>query len=310
MEYRLNLYTTKHDFIDLKLKLINTDVDQYTLNVGILTDEYKNKIFDHRREGYQLILNSLIPLNDDDLVRVYNEIKGSVEDVMEVIPSFVDIQSEFVCDWGFDKCYEVFDENILCSVYNDNDLRAILDFNDENHIKRSLNENIVKIDPKQEVFRVSNIRKKDIFPSSHCVKKSGMTYIGHNFLDLKHTERTLLVVGQNYISLSPHVGYLEYDDLVIWMVSEHILVQSVWDRTRDFDGVQKYMCEIDTTNLLEYFQEVINELGFVHVSIVPNKSLYSVESGTVIFIGDFPGDAVTPTIHKKYLQFKADESSD
>lgn len=308
MDYRLHLYTKTREFFDISILFTDTDGQQNTLNL------YKNKQYDYRRHGYQLILSSPIQFNEENLLKIVDEIKRSVPKIFIVVPNLVDI-STIVLEKSISECYEAFGENVLYSVYNYNHIRNIIDFGDTKHIKQfEHNDNVISVDPDQEVVRLSNIRVKDIFPSAHCIQKNWLSnnnnniHLTFNTLNHLHFEHTILVVGDNYVSLSPHVGYIEErDNLVIWLVSEYILVPNLFEREPSFDPEEKFMTEINTEILLERFQEVVKELGFVSVSVIPNKTMYTFESRTLVFIGDFPGDVVSRGIHRNYLLYKRNE---
>lgn len=307
--YRLNFYTKNKNFIDVNVSFIDTYAEQYTLTLSILTDGNGNKIYAPRKDGYPLVLTCPITFDEENLRLILAEIETQVRDMKRFVPRYVDVVCENV-PYNLLECYELYNENILCSVYPDNCIDNFIDI-ENRHIKRfEEDKTVIRMEPDQEVFRMCNIRKKDIFPCVNCIRQFDNTYVTFNALDLKYNEHTMLVMGDNFVSLSPHVGYLEFDDnLVVWLVSEHILVRDVYNRDIDFDVVEKHMGKIDTVNLMERFQEVIKDIGFICVAEIPNTSLYSYEFETLVFIGDFPGDVVSTAIHQKYLSYKNYEST-
>lgn len=311
MEYRLNLYTPNSKFFQIEIAFKDVDTTTYPLSLYPMQDENGVKIYDTRRNGYQLILRSPIPLDEDSLTKIYNEIKRSVtKDIFEVTPRFVEILSKSQYDMTFSDCFEKFGQNILCSRYPNNNIEKLTNDFIECKIIKRLNYDgpIIQVNPEQEVFRLSHICHKDVFPNVHCVLQDNIMNVFENTLDHKRTEQTVYVIHDDYISLSPHVGYIQTrDDLFVWFVSSHILVANLSERQTQFDPTYKYMTKINTSNLLERFQEILRTLNFITVSTIYNRSIYSYESRTLVFIGDFPGDAVTSDIKEKYLSFIQNE---
>lgn len=305
MDYRLNLFTKLDDFFQLEISFKDLDTTTYPMQLFAMQDENGVKIYDHRRNAYQLVLRSPIPLDQDSLQKIYNEIKRSVKNIFEITPRFVDVVSLSQYRAPFSACFEKFGRNILCSKYRDDEIQdnTAADFIDTNGIKRlNYDGPIVRLNPEQEVFRLSDIRHKDTFPSVHCVLKDDHVHVLENTLDHKRNEQTVFVVHDDYIALSPHVGFIQtYDNLFVWFVSGHILVPNLNEREIHFDPDIKHMTKINTTFLLERFQEVLKTLNFVTLSTIPDTSIYSFEARTLVFIGDFPGDAVTTDIKEKYL---------
>jgi hypothetical protein len=305
MEYRLNLFTKDEDFFEIAISFTDVDNTDYDIRLHTLRAENGSKIFDKRRNAYQLMLTSPIALDQESLRKIYNEIKRTIKHVFEITPRYIDVIVESrYADCQFSECFERFGRNILCSEYPNNEIQDIsdnlIDINEIKHL--NYNGPIIKLNPKQEVFRLSDIIHKDTFPNVHCVLRDGYMNILENTLDHKRNEHTIYTIGDEYIALSPHVGYIQtHDDLFVWFVSAHVLVPNLIERRRHFDPEVKYMTKIDTTNLLERFQEVLKALNFITVSTVHNRSIYSYESQTLVFIGDFPGDVVTIDIKEKYL---------
>lgn len=313
MDYRLNFYTKLEDFYQLEISFQDTDTVTYPLSLFVLHDDNGNKIFDHRRYAYQLILRSPIILDEDSLEKIYKEIRRTVKNIFEITPHYVDVVSLTQDKSTFSECFETFGRNILCSLYNNEDIQNVTspDFITTNHIKRlNYDGPIVQLNPEQEVFRISDIRHKDVFPRIHCVLKEDTLHILENILDHKRNELTLYVIGDDYIALSPHVGFLQtVDNLFIWFVSSYILVPNLSERQRHFDPDIKHMTKINTTYLLERFQEVLKELNFVTINTIHNKSIYSFEGDTLVFIGEFPGDVVTTDIKEKFLSAIQNDSN-
>jgi hypothetical protein len=305
MEYRLNLYTDNPDFFEIAISFTDLDNTDYDIRLHTLRNENGAKIRDKRRNAYQLMLTSPVPLDQESMKRIYNEIKRTVKKVFEITPRYIDIVSESQYDnTQFSDCFERFGRNILCSEYPNNDIQDITtDLVETSEIKRlNYDGQIVKLNPKQEVFRISDIIHKDTFPSVHCALKDGYMNILENTLDHKRNEHTVFTISDDYIALSPHVGYIQtYDDLFVWFVSTHVLVPNLAERRKHFDPEIKCMTKINTANLLERFQEVLKALNFITISTVYNRCIYSYESRTLVFIGDFPGDVVTIDIKEKYL---------
>lgn len=305
MDYRLNLFTKNAKFFKLEISFKDLDTTTYNLSLDTLRDKNGTKILDHRRNAYQLVVNSPIALDTESMQRIYNEVKRSVKGIFEITPRYVDIvtQSRYPHQ-TFTNCFEQFGRNILCSNYPSNEIQDVLDdYIDTKDIKRLNYEgDVVKLIPEQEVFRLTDIRLKDTFPSVHCVLKNDCMDIFENILDHKRDELTVYIIHDDYVSLSAHVGYIQtYDNLIVWFVSGHILIPNLNERQRHFDPIIKCMTKINTSNLLERFQEVLKALNFITVSVAYNKSIYSYESQTLVFIGEFPGDAVTIDIKEKYL---------
>ena len=306
MEYRLNLYTKNPGFFEIAISFTDVDNTDYDIWLHTIQDKNNVKIHDKRRDAYQLVLASPIVLDAESIKRIYNEIKRTVKNVLEITPRYVDIVTESQYDnLQFSDCFDRFGRNILCSEYPDNEIQNVTrDLVQINEIKRLNYEDgrVVKLSPKQEVFRLSDITRKDTFPSVHCVLKDGYMNILQNTLDHKRNEHTVFTINDDYVALSPHVGYIQtYDDLYVWFVSAHVLVPNLTERIKHFDPDIKCMTKINTTNLLERFQEVLKTLNFVTVSTVHNRCIYSYEAQTLVFIGDFPVDVVTIDIKEKYL---------
>lgn len=313
MEYRLNLYTKNPDFFEIAISFTDLDNTDYDIRLHTIRDQNGAKIHDKRRNAYQLVLTSPIVLDEESIKRIYNEIKRTVKNIFEITHRYIDIVSESRYDnCQFSDCFNRFGKNILCSEYPGNEIQDVTRHLVEiSEIKRlNYDGQVVKVMPKQEVFRLSDIIHKDTFPNVHCVLKDGYMNILENTLDHKRNERTVFTIGDDYVALSPHVGYIQtYDNLYVWFVSAHVLIPNLFERIKHFDPDIKCMTNINTTNLLERFQEVLKALNFVTVSTVHNRCIYSYEAQTLVFIGDFPGDVVTVDIKEKYLACMQHEST-
>lgn len=310
--YVLNLFTQREDFFRIEISFKDLDMTTYRMGLLPLHDQKMNYIFNHRQNAYQLALQSPIPLSPSSIEKIYKEIKQNVKDIYEIKPRFIDVVSLSQFDGTFSDCYKMYNNNILCSNYRFPQIEDVTnqDFIDTTHIKRlDYTGPLVQLNPEQEVFRLSDIRYKDTFPNVHCVRKNGVIHILENTLDHKTYEKTVYVIHDDYIALTPHAGFIQtHDNLFVWFVSIHILVPNLAERRTAFDPDIKHVSKINTSVVLERFQEILQTLNFVTASIIHNKSIYSFETGTLVFIGHFPGDAVTTKIRENYLACLKNES--
>lgn len=302
MEYNLTLLTNNTQLHNTSILFTTKDVEQFTIKLMLLSDHNGINIYDHRRSGYQLVLQSPIELEFNDIEKVQNEVlKQFPNDVIQYTPKLIDVATKVIINnKSIIDLYNNFNSNVLCSAYSDN----VNVIETVSRMKRlNMNEDeVVQIDPMQTVFRLSDIRKRNIFPNINFIIKGNSVHVLENVLTHMSFEKTVYSIGyDSYVSLSPHVGFIETKQgLIVWFVSQHIIVSDMDNRVNAFDPVIKHNTNINTNLLIKNFQDVLDDFNFVSISIIENRSIYSFEDDVLIFIGDFPGDAVTSTIKDKY----------
>jgi len=306
MNYRLNLLTKRDDVFNIGISFTSTNAIQFTIQLSCLKDENGVNIFDFRRGGYPLVLISPFDLDATDLEKIHSEILKDVKGVFQHTPKQVDVISKSISNETFSTLFSQFGSNALCSSYPNNYIHNLTDFIETLPIKRLLGNDdstILTLDPDQTVFRLSDIRNRNIFPNINLILRDGYIHVLENVLSHNQFEKTLYLINlDSYVSLSPHVGYIETpDSLCIWMVSAHILAGDISNRTNTFDPDIKHNVEINTTLLIDAFQRILEELKFISIAIIENRSIYSYENETIVFIGDFPGDIVTSKLKQNYL---------
>ena len=294
--YLTNVYSKNARPFTYNIKLEETGADV----VFILAQLHKDgRRMDVRRGAYVIELLSMVEISRQNLNNILTSLNNyDVENFKQIFPTKYDVSNVTETQMSLEEAFEQFGA-ILYSHYPSNYI-----YNSAYPIScvRMLNNKKISIDPDQEVIMFSKLRNHSPNIEYNLISFGKYeNYLARNTLMHMKGEPIVFVVDDDYVALSANCGYIQYNNTLVWLISKHILVSNINDRTSSFDAE---ILHSNVQNALPDFKNMLLYYNVLSTITTDDESIYTYDNNTEVlyFVGNFPCQQTDPAIERIYIE--------